>query len=205
MRHRWRSVKKYSSSSRKPLSIQELRTFRSLVSRLKKQGIIKGVDARSARPYFVRGGKTLAEIVNKYAGKLPPPRPPSDLKRIGQPLSFRDIGLKSKSLAGALNELDKNYQAFEKLKKPGEHWAVQIDGIRSYMTYSDLGLFAQEMKESGGIQQVLRKRADSQEIFSSLRLVRWNKSADEWKPGPQKRKRKASHAKRQVAHRRSKK
>lgn len=67
--------KKFPQLRRTNPTSSELRLFRSAVSQLKKQGIIKAsVDARSARPYFVRGGKTLAEVVNKNRSKLTVPK-----------------------------------------------------------------------------------------------------------------------------------
>jgi hypothetical protein len=64
-----------------PYSTQELKEFRANLSRLKKQGLIdKSVDARSARPYFIRGGKRLDEAVIKGLKKesaAPFPKTPS--------------------------------------------------------------------------------------------------------------------------------
>ena len=40
--------------------------------------------------------------------------------------------------------------------------------------------------ESAGIQQVLRKRSQSQELFSALKIVRWNRDVRFWKPDKQK-------------------
>ena len=44
----------------------DLQKFRSAVAKLKKQGIVKNVDARKAQPFWIRGGKPLKETVAKF-------------------------------------------------------------------------------------------------------------------------------------------
>jgi hypothetical protein len=44
----------------------DLQKFRSAVAKLKKQGILKNVDARKAQPFWIRGGKPLKETVAKF-------------------------------------------------------------------------------------------------------------------------------------------
>ena len=170
---------------------------------MKKAGKLPSkTDPKVAQPYFVRGGKTLAEIVNK-ANEPPKPKAPK-LNPLAKPISIRDFPIKHKSLAGVLKELEENAADIDKLKRPGEKWAFQVDGIRSYRTFEDIGLFVQEMLDSAGIQQVLKKRQASQELYNSLKLVRWNKTATEWKPKMQHRK-PPSHAARQAKSRAKKK
>lgn len=199
------AIEKFSS---KTLSGSELKRFRHAVSELKKQGLIKrSIAAGSARPYFLSEGKTLREIVNKHASSLQPlksaPKKPP-LAPLSKPISVREFPHKHKSLAGVFSDLKKNSAEINKLKKPDEKFGFQIDGIRSYAIYSDIEDLIERLEDSGGIQQVLKKRQDSQELFSKLKIVRWNQSAKLWKPGPQKAKKKRSHAGRQVKSRRNK-
>ena len=180
----------------KKLSGSNLREFRHYVSQLKKQGVLPAkVKTGSARPYFKFNGRALGDIVNKNHKKL---TPYSDVSRetksrlapLGKPMSFREIGLHGKTLADVLNELDFHGDDYEHLKRPGEKWAFQVSTgdqtIKSYHAYSSLSTFAQTMKDSGGIQQVLARRQKSQELYKNLFLVRWNKSDKEWKSKPQK-------------------
>ena len=44
----------------------ELKKFRHGISILKKKGIVSNVDARTARPEMIRGGKTLLEQSRKF-------------------------------------------------------------------------------------------------------------------------------------------
>lgn len=190
-------------SSKKPLSPSQLKEFRSAVASLKRQGLLKGsVDARSARPYFVRGGKTLAEQVNKNLDKIQPvnrstktvgrtsraklqPKAP-ELKPLNTPISVRDYPLNARGLASTIKGLDENFAEINKLKRPREKFGFEIDGIRSYAIFYDIRDLAEYLSESAGIQMVLKRRQQSAELFSKLKLVRWNRTAKEWKPGPQK-------------------
>jgi hypothetical protein len=43
-----------------------LQSFRKKVAELKRAGLIKNVDARTAQPFFIRQGNTLKETVKKY-------------------------------------------------------------------------------------------------------------------------------------------
>jgi hypothetical protein len=196
----------------KKLSGSNLREFRNYVSQLKKQGVIPAkVKTGSARPYFKLAGRTLGDIVNKNHRSLTPYQSTAQKKLapLGKPMSFREIGLKGKTLAEVLDELDENGDLYEHLKRPGEKWAFQVtqpDGqnIKSYHAFSSLSTFAQTLKDSAGIQQVLAKRQKSQELYKNLFLVRWNKSHTEWKPKPQKLSRKTLRAKRAEAKRKAK-
>lgn len=66
----------------------DLKKFRHQVAELKKAGLIKNVDARSAQPFMIRQGKTLAESVKKFddvlSGKVQPVKlPPKKIKELG--------------------------------------------------------------------------------------------------------------------------
>lgn len=52
------------ATPRKPVDIKQ---FRKSVALLKKKGLLKNVDARKARPEWIRGGRSLSERVKKYA------------------------------------------------------------------------------------------------------------------------------------------
>lgn len=173
------SIPKFSS--RKPLSQSELREFRSYVAQLKRKGLIPGkTSVSSARPAFVRGGKTLAEIVNANRDKLTPYQPPVKKAPLGKPLSVRSLPHSHKSLARVLKDLEENERAIDALKKPDELWGFQIGGTDSLRLFSDIRLVLDYLGESAGIQQLYHKRQKSQEVFNSLKIVRWNKSATEW-------------------------
>lgn len=63
----------------------DLQKFRHAVALLKKKGLIKNVDARTAQPFFIRQGKTLKETVKKFddvvSGKVEPVTlPPEKVK-----------------------------------------------------------------------------------------------------------------------------
>ena len=64
----------------------DLQKFRHAVALLKKKGLIKNVDARTAQPFFIRQGKTLKETVKKFddvvSGKVEPVTlPPEKVKK----------------------------------------------------------------------------------------------------------------------------
>lgn len=194
-------AKKRKYTSHGKLSSAELKEFRAKVAALKKAGKLPAsrskTNPRTARPSMKRGGKTLAEIVNKTRLPKKPPLAP-----LGKALSIRDFPTKHKSLAGVLKDLEEHGDEINALKRPDENFAFQIDGIRSYAVFGSIQQFARSLAESAGIQQVLKKRQDSQELYNSLKIVRWNKTAKEWKPKAQKRK--SSHAARQAKSRRKK-
>lgn len=52
--------------SSQPLTPSELKAFRHQVAILKKKGLISKTDARSAQPYWLRGGKRLDKTVADY-------------------------------------------------------------------------------------------------------------------------------------------
>lgn len=202
-------------SSKKPLTPSELKQFRASVSSLKKQGLIpKSVDARTARPYFVRGGKTLAEIVNKYNEPKPSAKP-SDSPRLAplkRPISLRDLpGNKRKSLASLFRDIENDPSLEAKinaLKKPDEFFTFEIEGTRSIYPYRDIGLLLERFKYEGkqAAFDIYHKRQKSIDLFSKLKIVRWNDTATEWRAGAVKRTaRKQAAAKRQAQHRRKKK
>jgi hypothetical protein len=66
----------------------DLKRFRSQVAELKRKGLIKNVDARTAQPFFIRQGKPLKDVVKKYddvlSGKVQPVKlPPKKIKELG--------------------------------------------------------------------------------------------------------------------------
>lgn len=182
-----------------------------------------------------RGGKLLAELVNKSHRKLTaipvkssgsgstakikpvkqaPPVAPSkkvNLKPLNKPLSFRDYPIKHKSFAGALNDLDENWEEVNAMKREGEKFAFQFDkendrgnkvGLRSYVIFHDIRDLVEYLGKYEAVQKALHNYKRSEKLFDSLKLVRWNKSATEWKPGPQHLLRKNSKAGKQAKKRR---
>lgn len=175
-------------STHKSLSPAELKKFRSFVAQLKKQGVIPAkIDARIARPNFVRsigprgGKKSLAEVVWSNRAKLQPIPVHPKLTPPGKPgLLVRDFPHSHKSLASVIKDLETNAKEIDKLKKPGDKFAFQIGGTDSLIIYSDIARIARYLSESAGIQQLFTKHQKSQEIYNSLKIIRWNKSATEW-------------------------
>jgi hypothetical protein len=167
------------------LSGAELKSFRSHVSALKKQGKIKAsIDARSARPYFLSGGKTLQEIVNKNVSKTE--NIPSRAKA-RSPFLLRDApGIKQKGLAAIFNQIEKDpalLARIEALKKPGERWAFEIDGTPSMHAYPDLELLIEDTFKYTGTkasQSIYSKRDKSARLGSRLKLIRWDGSDFSW-------------------------
>jgi hypothetical protein len=179
-------AQKFPSKFGKRLSPSELKQFRAYVSQLKKRGLIrKGISAKTARPVQISGGKTLQEIVNKSLKTIPPKEAPK-LLPIRTPISVRDFPVKHKSLALVLSDLEANAKEINALKRPGEYFAWEVDGIKSYGIFADIELLARELGESAGIQQLFHKRSQGTTFINKLKIVRWNKRAKDWKPAPQK-------------------
>lgn len=180
--------RQYKKSSQ--LSSKELREFRSLVSKYKKAGLIKGkVDARSARPSFVRGGKSLAAQVNaaqkiktvKQAKTTP------KLAPLDKPVSFRNLpSVNKKSLAGVLNSIEENADAINATKKQEENFGFKIYGSKSYRVFEDVRDLIKYLEKYKTINEVQHKRLESDDVLSNLVLVRVNKTANQWKPEKQK-------------------
>ena len=66
----------------------DLKKFRHSIAELKRKGILKNVDAKTAQPFFIRSGKTLKETVAKFddvlSGKVQPVKlPPKKIKELG--------------------------------------------------------------------------------------------------------------------------
>ncbi len=174
-------------SARKTLTASELKTFRSHVAQLKREGIITAkVDARSARPYFIRGGDSLAVQVNRGLKELSErkqalsivPHLPKPLL-LNHPISFRKLPHSTRSLAKTMRDIETNYKELNKLKRPGEKFVFKVLGVNSYAPYTDIRLLAQELGESEGIQELFRKHGAS--IYDSIELMRWNKTATRWR------------------------
>ena len=176
----------------KKLSGSNLREFRHYVSQLKKQGKIpKGVDARVARPYFKRGGKTLAEIVNKNHQSLTPYVPPASTKKkllpLNRPMSVRDFPIHKHSVAEALKYFEEHADELNAMKKPEERFAIEIDKTRSLAVFENIEVLVNEYLESEGIKALFHKRQKSKEVFNKLKIVRWNQGVNEWNSGHRKR------------------
>ena len=192
-------------SSKRPLSATDLKEFRSHVARLKKQGVIpSNVDARSARPYFVRGGKTLAEYVNK---DLNPPAPKPKLATARQPITVRNLpNTKHRSLAGLLKDMEEHADEINALKKPDEFFGFRIAGTDSIAPYRTIKLLIDELKESAGIQYLFNRRSRSaKEVFDTLQIIRWNQPPGQWYRQRKVRGLTPSALKRQAKYRRKKK
>lgn len=169
-------------SSKKTPNKVELAEFRNYVSQLKKQGKIpaglkrgsKPVNAATARPRDLRGGKTLAEIVNANKASL---KPFTSKRKLTPELPFNliDLPLEHSDLAGILRELEDDPKKFNYLIEPGDRFAFEIEGTGGLHFYSDLGVMANELLDSDGIQNLFDKRADSQHLLRSLKIVRWPK------------------------------
>lgn len=189
--------------TRKSSSPDELKLFRSALSQLKKQGLIaKSIDARSARPYFVRGGKTLAELVNKNSSKLTPPvsksksptskLPPSKpvkkphLLPKRSPIAFRDLPTKGRSLATVLKDMEANSAKFDAMKRDNEYWAFRIAGTDSRHIFRTAELMVQDAFKYGagkgpyGNKDVFHSRYRSENLFDKIELIRWTGGISEW-------------------------
>ena len=194
------------------LDAKELRRFRSFVSQLKKQKLVSGVDARSARPGMIRplgpkgGRKSLAEIINKNHKLL---TPPSKLPQ--KPIFIRDFSTGTTNLATLFRQIERDPSLAAKIdakKRKGERWAFQINGTDSLSLFADIRLLIDDafryegIKPPYGSPDVFHKRSKSADLFRKLKLVRWSKTATEWKQQRHVKKRKASHAHRQAKKRR---
>ena len=195
------------------LDAKELRRFRSFVSQLKKQKAISGVDARSARPFMVRsigpkgGRKTLAEIINKNHKLLTPPA-----KLPSKPIFIRDFSTGTTNLATLFKQIERDPSLAAKIdakKRKGERWGFQIDGTDSVALFADIQLLIDDAfrydrnQNPYGSPDVFHKRSKSANLFRKLKLVRWSKTATEWRQQRHIKKRKASHAHRQAKKRRT--
>jgi hypothetical protein len=185
-----------SFPTKKSLSGSNLREFRSYVSQLKKQGVIpKSVDARSARPYFKRGGKTLAEIVNRNHAKLTPHPTlspgvtPAKTKLADGPLAIRDFATNQKGLATLFRDMEKDdalAARVDAMKRDDEMWGFRIEGTDSMHIFADIRLLIDEAFKYGkrigpyGTEDIFHKRSKSVDLLDKLVLVRWNKGPSAW-------------------------
>ena len=196
-----------------------LREFRHYVSQLKKQGKIpKGVDARSARPYFKRGGKTLASIVNSNHKNLTPYTGPGGLgvptkaERLAQgPLEIRDFATNQTNLARLFRDIERDDELAAKIdamKREDESWAFRIEGTDSWHVFASIRLLIDDAFRYAnrvgpyGHRDIFHDRGRSSELFGKLQLIRWRSGPSAW--GEQRRargKRIKSHAARQARNR----
>ncbi len=180
----------------KKLTADQLRKFRSDVSALKKQGLIKAsIDARKAKPHFLSKGKPLLDIVRKNKSKIPPKKIPvpkpieqTNLVKVGSNLVIEKFNFKHKSLAGMLRDMKEHAAEIDALKREEEYWGVKINGIKSYSIYDSVELIADEYLKYEKVSDngMFRDRKVSREFAESFTIVRWNKSGAAFKPGPQK-------------------
>jgi hypothetical protein len=191
------------------LDAKSLKLFRSYVAQLKKQGVVSGVDARSARPGFVRssgprgGKKTLSQIINENHKLLTPQ------KNLPKSLHIRKFATKEKSLASLFKAIEKDDTLAAKIdaqKHKGERWGFRINGTDSLNLYADIQLLIDDAFRYVGIgpygtADVFHKRSKSQNLFDKLILIRWNKDIPQWK---KQRHIKKSHTHRTAKNRRAK-
>lgn len=172
------SIRKFSS--RKTPTPNELAEFRHYVSQLKKQGKIpdslrkgaKAVDARTARPRDLRGGKTLAEIVNAARPNLTPFV--SKKKLIPEaPYRLIDMPLEHSDLATVLRELEDDPKKFDYLLEPGDRWVVRIYGTDSLRFYKNLGDWAFRMNDSSQVEQLFSKHGEAKDLLDHVQISRW--------------------------------
>lgn len=207
---------------RKKLTPEETRQFRHAVSQLKKRGLVKAsINSRVASPGRISGGKTLVEIVNKHRTELKPlpskatvkiespavaTKSTLKLKPLNSPLSIRNFSAGQKTLAGTLSYIEKHADELDKWKRPDEKWAFQFDGMRSYATFSHIEDMIKKLRYYNSVKRLLHKHTQaSDQFYNAIKLVRWNKTASEWKPEKQHmNKRQKSHAERQARSRRRK-
>lgn len=206
------SIRKFSA--KKPPTKVELAEFRNYVSQLKAKGIITGkVSAKSARPAFVRGGKSLAEIVNKNHDKLKPFQSKRSLSPVDRKsfIKVRDVpGIKGKSLATVFKEMEADPVKFNALKRPDELWGFRIDGTDSRRVYNNID----DLIDDGfrydahhASHDIFHKRSKSSGLFSKIELVRWKGTHQQWFKQRKTRtaKQKFSNAQRMAVKRRKKK
>lgn len=171
---------KFPSKFGKRLNATELKQFRSYVSQLKKKGLIKkGIAAKSARPVMISNGKTLQEIVNKNLASIPPKS--ASLLPLKSPYKLQSIpGVTNKSLAGIFNEIERDPSLAAKinaLKKPGERFAFQIDGMPSLHAYVDIEQLIEDAfkyEDAHAGFSIYSKRQKSRVLGDKLKIVRWN-------------------------------
>lgn len=207
-----------SFPSKKSLSGSNLREFRNYVAQLKKQGIIpKTVDARSARPYFKRGGKTLAEYVNKNHKRLEPYTGagglgvPTKAEKLAQgPLEIREFATKQTNLARLFRDIESDdalAARIDAMKRDGEYWAFRIEGTDSQLIFADIRLLIDEAFKYGsrvgpyGNYDVFHKHSRSKELFGKLQLIRWKKGPSAWGAQRHKAGKRISHAGRMAKNR----
>jgi len=180
-------------TSRKKLSPEALKEFRSLVSQAKRKGLIRsGISAKTARPSFISGGKTLAEILNKNSERLKPYiHPPIRTKLLDKPIAVRDLPIKRKSLAAFFNELERKPELaadINAMKRPGERFGFTIDGTRSITTFPNIEFLVDHFKYEGKRAQfdIYHKHQKSVNLFNKIKLVRWKDGTPEWRRGAEK-------------------
>lgn len=197
----------------KKLSGTNLREFRNYVSQLKKQGVIpNSVDARSARPYFRRGGRTLADYVNKNHKRLEPYTKPGGLgvptkaERLAQgPLEIRDFATNQTDLARLFRDIESDdalAARIDSMKRNDEMWAFRIEGTDSHHIFADIRLLIDEAFRYGkqvgpyGHRDIFHDRGRSSELFGRLQLIRWKQGPSAWGRQRRAKGKKISHTKR---------
>jgi hypothetical protein len=126
-----------------------------------------------------------AKVFDSYVD-VPNPKKKRKTPPRARPISKRELPVKYHGLARTLVEIEKNSDKINKLKRPGEKWAFEIDGIRSWATFNHIDHFAQYLRESEGVRHLFRRHKQAEQFWRALKLVRWNGTATEWKPSAQK-------------------
>lgn len=166
-------------SSKKSLSKTELTEFRNYVSQLKKQGKITGkIEARNARPAFVRGGKTLAEIVNANHTSL---KPFQSKRKLPPKLPFQliDLPFESKSLAGVIREIEANPRKWDYLLEPKDRIAYTIHGTSGKHLYPNLEELIAELSRYQDYGYFHKREPDDTQgnFLKNIQILRWPKGA----------------------------
>lgn len=196
------------------LSPTELRAFRARLKSLQKQGLVRDdLTISSARPFNISGGKTLAEIVNK---SFEPPKPTpvkltkSNLLPAKKPIELRELPdspVTHKTFTKALNDIEKDAPALNKLKKSDEYFTFRIYGNDSLIPFRDMESLLDYLNKYRNDKGAFHKPKWNTEVTGNIQIMRFTGSTAQWqdkrktrKPKPDREKR----AKKQAERRRRK-
>jgi hypothetical protein len=147
----------------------DLKKFRHDISVLKKRGIVPpNVDARSAQPYNIRGGKPLSDYVKKYATESPkkkaPAKPPAKTpskKQTAPPpakgIQVIDLKVPYHNMEQYLRDAMKDHKRIDRMKRNREFFSFRFFGHNTDEVYSSIELMLERLLHYESIERAYNK------------------------------------------------
>lgn len=175
------SKKKTTGIDRLLKTISKFNSAQSKAERYVTREVKTVKRSAAAAKSVARSGKSVAKSIQKIVQKK---RSISKLKQ-KRNYSVRDLPIDQKgTMAQLLQKIDRNVDEIDKLKKPGEWWAAEIEYnhkthamARTLVPYGSIDLLVRALGKYEEIQQLGNKRNAVDGLIKKIRIIKFAGSA----------------------------